>query len=163
MPKASDERLQATMRVWFRMARLHARLSGGVAARLRDIGLTIPQFDVLSSVDENEGMTQQQLAERLYVTKGNISGIIDRLTEQGLITRTAVASDKRSNALALTAKGRQVTRRAQDIHHGYMMQTMGALEPGQQQLLGDLLVTLRERVREVEAGIAPASGSSAVA
>lgn len=162
MAQKSDEALQDTMRVWFRFARLHARLEHGVGQRLREIGLTIPQFDVLSTLTENDGMTQQQMAERLYVTKGNISGILDRLTQQGLVTRTALATDKRSNALSLTAKGRNLVRQGMDVHHAYMMETMGALEPGQRKLLGDLLVTLREHVRESEAGIS-ASSRSAVA
>ncbi|MGL4322837.1 MAG: MarR family winged helix-turn-helix transcriptional regulator [Beijerinckiaceae bacterium] len=153
MPQVRDDDLQETMRVWFRMARLHARLAGGVGQRLRVAGLTIPQFDVLSALTENDGMTQQQLAERLYVTKGNISGILDRLTEQALVTRTALASDKRSNSLSLTAKGRALAQKGMAIHHAYMMETMGALEPGQRKLLGDMLVILRERVREVEAGL----------
>lgn len=162
MSHAADEALQETMRVWFRFARLHARLEHAVGQRLREVGLTIPQFDVLSTLTENDGMTQQQMAERLYVTKGNISGILDRLTQQGLVTRTALVTDKRSNALSLTAKGRSLVRRGMDVHHAYMMETMGALEPGQRKLLGDLLVVLRERVREAEAGVA-LSGRTAVA
>lgn len=153
MPQKTEDPVQETMRVWFRLARLHARLANAVAQRLRETGLTIPQFDVLSTLTEQEGITQQQLAQRLYVTKGNISGILDRLTEQGLVTRTALENDKRSNALALTAKGRAVVRKAMDVHEAYVMDTMGALEPGQRQLLGNLLAVLRERVREVEAGM----------
>lgn len=164
MAEVTGDALKDTMRVWFRLARLHARLANAVSQRLREAGVTIPQFDVLSALTENDGMTQQQMAEKLYVTKGNISGILDRLTEQGLVTRTALATDKRSNALALTAKGRAVVKKAMAIHHAYMMETMGSLEPGQRALLGDLLVVLRERVREVEAGVAePRHAQSALA
>ena len=50
-----------------------------VAGRLREIGLSVPQCDVLTTLTEAEGVSQQELAKRLYVTKGNISGLLDRL------------------------------------------------------------------------------------
>ena len=68
-----------SIRVWFRLIRLEARMQAAVGERLRDIGVSIPQCDVLTTLTEREGVSQQELATRLYVTKGNISGLIDRL------------------------------------------------------------------------------------
>ncbi len=61
-------------RVWFRFMRLHQRMLGQMTARIRALGLSIPQFDLLSTLTEREGISQNELAERLYVTKGNVSG-----------------------------------------------------------------------------------------
>ena len=94
------------MRVWFRFVRLHRRAAGAVAAALKEIGLSIPQFDLLSTLTEQEGLSQQELAERLYVTKGNVSGLVDRMVEAGLVERRASPDDRRSNALHLTERGR---------------------------------------------------------
>src|SRR5919107_390700 len=99
------------MRVWFRFARLHRRAAGAVAAELKAIGLSIPQFDLLSTLGEQEGLSQQELAQRLYVTKGNVSGLVDRMVEAGLVERRATPDDRRSNALYLTAKGRDVAEK----------------------------------------------------
>ena len=52
---------------------------------LKALGLSIPQFDLLSTLTEREGMSQQELAEQLYVTKGNVSGLLDRIVEAGLV------------------------------------------------------------------------------
>ena len=71
-----------SMRVWFRLIRLEARMQAAVGERLREIGVSIPQCDVLTTLTEREGVSQQELATRLYVTKGNISGLIDRLAER---------------------------------------------------------------------------------
>ena len=73
-----------SVRVWFRLIRLEARMQAAVGERLREIGVSIPQCDVLTTLTEQEGVSQQELAKRLYVTKGNISGLIDRLAEAGL-------------------------------------------------------------------------------
>ena len=52
-------------------------------------GMTLPQFDVLATLWHGEGITQQELASRLLVTKGNVVGLIDRLCTAGLVERRA--------------------------------------------------------------------------
>src|SRR5215207_5439498 len=94
------------LRIWFRIIRLNRRASNAVAAELRTLGLSIPQFDLLSTLTEREGLSQQELAERLYVTKGNVSGLLDRMVEAGLVERRSIPGDRRSNALHLTERGR---------------------------------------------------------
>ncbi len=79
------QNLDRSVRVWFRLIRLEARMQAAVGERLREIGVSIPQCDVLTTLTEQEGVSQQELAKRLYVTKGNISGLIDRLAEAGLV------------------------------------------------------------------------------
>src|SRR5438270_4021822 len=93
-------------RVWFRLLRLESRINTALGSRLRALGLTAPQCDVLTTLTEREGVTQQELAERLYVTKGNISGLIDRLVAGGSFERRAIAGDRRSHATYLTQGGR---------------------------------------------------------
>ncbi|HME85233.1 MAG TPA: MarR family transcriptional regulator, partial [Roseiarcus sp.] len=58
-------------------------MQAAVGERLRLIGISIPQCDVLTTLSEEEGVSQQELAKRLYVTKGNISGLLDRLESAG--------------------------------------------------------------------------------
>src|SRR5215210_9019645 len=101
LPHAADP-----LRVWFRFLRLHRRVSIAIAGELKAVGLSIPQFDLLSTLTEREGLSQQELAERLYVTKGNVSGLLDRMVEAGLVERRSIPGDRRSNALHLTPKGR---------------------------------------------------------
>ena len=80
---ADDESKDRAIRVWFRFLRLESRIQSTVAERLRAIGLSVPQCDVLTTLTEAEGISQQELAQRLYVTKGNISGLLDRLERRG--------------------------------------------------------------------------------
>lgn len=115
------------LRVWFRFIRLNRRVTAAVAAELRGIGLSIPQFDVLSTLTEREGLTQQDLAARLYVTKGNVSGLIDRLVEAGLVERRPIPGDRRSHALHLTPAGGDLAARGIAAQEAYVGRTLGRL------------------------------------
>jgi MarR family transcriptional regulator, organic hydroperoxide resistance regulator len=117
------------LRVWFRFIRLNRRVTAAMAGELRGLGLSIPQFDALSTLTEGEGMTQQDLAARLYVTKGNVSGLIDRLVEAGLVERRAIPGDRRSHALFLTGAGTDLAARGIAAQKAYVARTLGQLPP----------------------------------
>ncbi len=136
------------MRVWFRFARLHRRAAGAVAAELKAIGLSIPQFDLLSTLTEREGLTQQELAERLYVTKGNVSGLLDRMVEAGLVERRAIPGDRRSNALHLTDLGRRLAEQGIAAQKAYVERTLGTLPPEDLGELERLVLAWRDRARD---------------
>lgn len=154
LPRAEAEERRELMQIWFRMLRLNSRIGAALTQRLRDVGLSVPQFDCLSTLTEQDGVTQQQLAERLYVTKGNVSGLVNRLVEQGLVKRSLIAGDKRSYAVSLTAKGRALADRGIAAHQAYVEATLGRMPAGERDLFGNLLVRLREQVREEETRLA---------
>ena len=116
-----------SVRVWFRLIRLEARMQAAVGERLREIGVSIPQCDVLTTLTEQEGVSQQELAKRLYVTKGNISGLIDRLAEAGLVERRSTAVDRRQHAIHLTEAGRQMAEKAIAVQHRWIASTLGRM------------------------------------
>lgn len=118
------------LRVWFRFIRLNRRVTAAMGGELRGLGLSIPQFDALSTLTEREGMTQQDLAARLYVTKGNVSGLIDRLVEAGLVERRPIPGDRRSHALHLTPGGIDLATRGIAAQKAYVARTLGRLAPG---------------------------------
>ena len=139
------------MRVWFRFVRLHRRVFAAIAGQLKEIGLSVPQFDLLSTLTEREGVTQQELAERLYVTKGNVSGLVDRLVEAGLVERRTSPGDRRSHALHLTERGRELALEGIAAQRSYVERTLGQL-PGQELAELERIVTAwREAARSVEA------------
>ena len=114
-------------RVWFRFMRLHQRLLGQITLRIRELGLSIPQFDLLSTLTEREGISQSELAERLYVTKGNVSGLVDRLVQAGLVERRAIAGDRRSYAMHLTPEGRRLAEAGIAAQRAFITGTLGKL------------------------------------
>lgn len=136
------------LRVWFRFIRLNRRVTAAMGAELRELGLSIPQFDALSTLTEREGMTQQDLAARLYVTKGNVSGLIDRLVEAGLVERRAIPGDRRSHALHLTAAGTDLAARGIAAQQAYVARTLGRLASADIAAFDRLVQQWREVARE---------------
>jgi DNA-binding MarR family transcriptional regulator len=135
------------LRVYFRLMRLETRMRTAVSEGLRRIGLSAPQCDVLTTLTEKEGVNQQELAGRLYVTKGNISGLIDRLVAAGLVERRAIAADKRQHAIFLTQAGRAAALEAIACQRRFVERTIGRLPPDQLSRLEQLLVAARDLVR----------------
>ena len=113
--------------VWFRLIRLHGKMSAAFGKRLRDINLSIPQYDALSTLMEREGLSQQDLAERLFVTKGNISGLVDRLVTSDLVERRKLKGDRRTHSIYLTAKGRSLGEQGKAIQRAFVTDTLGNL------------------------------------
>lgn len=139
------------LRVWFRVVRLHRRVSGAIAGELKALGLSIPQFDLVSTLSEREGITQQELAERLYVTKGNVSGLVDRLVEAGLVERRPIPGDRRSHALHLTGRGRELAERGIAAQRDYVARTLGTLDGRDLRELERLVLAWRDEARADEA------------
>jgi DNA-binding MarR family transcriptional regulator len=90
---------------WLRLARVFAKVDRVSAQHLRHWGLSVAQFDVLAQVGAAEGLSQQELAARLLVTKGNVTQLLDRMQRDGLIVR---CQEGRTNCLFLTEKGRRL-------------------------------------------------------
>ncbi|MFI5014374.1 MAG: MarR family winged helix-turn-helix transcriptional regulator [Hyphomicrobiales bacterium] len=136
-------------RVWLRFLRLDQRLRLLMGRCLREVGLSIPQFDVLSALSEASGITQRELAQQLFVTKGNVSGLIDRLVEAKLVERRG-GQDRRSHALFLTGEGERVASAGFAMQKAFVDTTLGRLPRQDLAMLHRLLGQWREAVRGIE-------------
>ena len=73
-------------------------------ARARDIGVTRPQWQVLSVLRRHEGINQGGLADVLEVEPITVCRMVDRLQDAELVERRTDPGDRRSWRLFLTAK-----------------------------------------------------------
>src|SRR5919202_2089267 len=94
---------------WMRLARVFQRVEREWGERLRAWDLNVAQFDVLAHVGASEGMTQQELADSLLVTKGNVCQLLGRMEGRGWISRR---QEGRANRLFLTGAGRRLYEEA---------------------------------------------------
>ena len=124
------------MVAWLRLMRAHARLEGRSQRQLRASGLTGAQFDVLAQVGVREGCTQQELADSLLVTKGNVTQLLDRMEECGWLTRS---HEGRTRRVRLTRAGRALRRRVLHEHERFMAAQLAALTTQEQKTLAQLL------------------------
>lgn len=147
-------------RVWFRFLRMRQRCQTIMTQRLRELGLSVAQFDLMSTLSEQEGITQRDLADRLYVTKGNVSGLVDRLVEAGLVLRRGIPGDRRSYALHLTPSGRQLVEQGMAVQMAFVAQTLGTLPEGDVAHMESMLVAWRDSLRPLEADLRSARTSA---
>lgn len=97
-------------------------------------GLSYAQFAVLDLVQRHPGLRQGDLARRLGRTKGNMTGVVGRLEEAGLLRRDSVPGDRRAYALNITEKGRFVTLVAPELR-SFTQDVLGDLDPEERAIL----------------------------
>src|SRR5687767_14029224 len=91
------------LRLWLRLLTCTTLIENEVRRRLRDnFDITLPRFDLLAQLERApDGMTLGELSQRMMVSNGNITGLVDRLCEQGLISRRPSPSDRRVQIVSL--------------------------------------------------------------
>jgi MarR family transcriptional regulator, 2-MHQ and catechol-resistance regulon repressor len=87
---------------------------------IRQFDLTVPQFDVIATLGNTEGMLMHELAQRTLVTKGTLTGIIDRLEQKGLVRREVPPNNRRCFRIVLTPQGNEVFQRVFPAHIGHL-------------------------------------------
>ncbi|MFK7829937.1 MAG: MarR family winged helix-turn-helix transcriptional regulator [Congregibacter sp.] len=88
---------------------------------LQEFGLTPTQFDVLSAIHHlADKALPKAIAERLVVTRANITGVLKRLQNQKLVSTYKLPSDSRSYVCALTPLGLQHHEKAQAASQRYV-------------------------------------------
>jgi DNA-binding MarR family transcriptional regulator len=136
------------VRTWVQLVRTMNRMERRLDQALELHGLSIAQFDILATLGFEQGITQQELAERLLVTKGNVCGMIDRMEAAGRVERRPDPEDRRVNRLFLTRRGRTLLARAAPQQQALAKKILSALEPAELQTLHDLLDRLDEKVAD---------------
>ncbi len=77
---------------------------------LRQFKLTQPQADVIFTLGNTEGMTFKEIGELTLITKGTLTGVIDRLEQKKLVKRMQGNDDRRCTRVILTRKGDRLFR-----------------------------------------------------
>jgi DNA-binding MarR family transcriptional regulator len=77
------------------------------SSHVRGMDLTPSQFDIIVTLGNTEGMSFKELGEKTLITKGTLTGVIDRLEAKDLVKRVAQEEDKRSTLVRLTARGQK--------------------------------------------------------
>jgi DNA-binding MarR family transcriptional regulator len=86
------------------------------AANIRALGLTPPQFDIVATLGNTPGMTATELGEKTLITKGTLTGVVDRLVDRGWVERAAHDSDRRCQIVRLTKAGEALFARVFPAH-----------------------------------------------
>ncbi len=112
---------------------------------IRQLGLTPPQFDVIATLGNTVGMNMNKLAEKTLVTKGTLTGIVDRLEQKGLVQRQVPEDNRRCFLIVLTPAGEQVFEEVFPAHVAYLKERFDQLSPQELEGLRLGLQRLREQ------------------
>ena len=119
---------------------------------IKSLRLTPSQFDVIATLGDTDGLTCSEISARTLVTKGTLTGVLDRLLTKGLIRRESMQSDRRCVKIRLTQKGDKMFRDTFGAHIAFIKPFLArALSRKEVDLACTLLLRLRDSFRE-EAG-----------
>jgi DNA-binding MarR family transcriptional regulator len=114
------------------------------AVHIRTLGLTPAQFDIVATLGNTPGMPFKELGEKTLITKGTLTGVVDRLTDKKLVRRVASPSDGRSQTVQLTPRGVALFERVFPDHLTHLQHAFVELSPDELANLEKSLRHLRE-------------------
>ena len=151
MPKeALMSSAKGALRLWLRALTLTNMVEGRVRRRLRaDFGVTLPRFDVMAALyDAPGGSSMGEVSRRLMVSNGNVTGIVERLEREGLVSRRPRPEDRRSQLVRLTDAGRAAFEEMAGAHEAWVSRMLSGLSEEETGRLYDLLGKAKRSVLE---------------
>ena len=128
---AADEGLsKSRLRLWLKLLKASKLIGDEIRRNLRkEFQSTLPRFDVMSALERApDGLLMSEISRMLRVSNGNITGIVDRLTEEGLVERVGVPRDRRAHLVRLTTTGRHVFAGHAKAHEGWIDDLLDGLD-----------------------------------
>lgn len=135
------------------LIRTESLLAAELNNRFRPFGLTGSTFNVLMILDgEAEPLSPHEIGERLLVTRGTVTGLLDTLQRQGLVKRVPHPGDRRMLLIELTDKAHAVLRETWPAHFPAQTEMLSVLSDTEKEtlvrLLGKLEAHLEARARD---------------
>ena len=110
------------LRLWLKLLKTSSRIEAKLRRRFRDeYSTTLPRFDVMAALSRfPDGLKMSDLSDLLRVSNGNVTGIVDRLTNDGHALRVAVPGDRRAQLARLTPTGQTAFTKLAQAHEAWL-------------------------------------------
>ncbi len=110
------------------------------------------QFNILMILknSDQEGISQQELSEKLVVTKSNVVGLVDRMEKQGLVERRPHPTDRRFNRIVITKKGKELVEKVEIHYYEEVDRMMAGISESEKRLIVEATVKVREYLNKCE-------------
>ena len=141
----ADERTEMIMLAWVRLIRAHDRVVANVEAAVKAKGLPpIDWYDVLLELSREGGrrLRPVELEKELLVAQYNLSRLLDRMVEAGLVQREPCDGDGRGQMVSLTPKGKAMQKEMWPHIREVVMNEMTVLKDADVEKLSKLLTPL---------------------
>lgn len=142
----SKERL----RLWLRFLKASRTIEATLRENLRtEFETTLPRFDVMAALSRfDEGLKMSQLSGVLRVSNGNVTGIVDRLAEDGFLVRVPVPGDRRASLVHMTRRGNEEFARQAAAHEAWVNEMLGDFSSEESRDISMRLEQLETSLRE---------------
>jgi DNA-binding MarR family transcriptional regulator len=142
------------LRLWLRLLTCTNMIETAIRADLRrDFDVTLPRFDLMAQLYRHPGgLKMGELSQRLMVTGGNVTGIADQLSREGLVSREADPADRRAWRISLTDAGREAFARMATAHEQWVAGLLGGLADAEREQLFALLGRLKSTIATAGTG-----------
>lgn len=154
MPAALKENIvpvpgQIETRLWLQLLSLHGELFASLNSMLNsEFGLSLAKFDVLAQLDRHrDGLALGQLSQNLKVSGGNVSGLVQRLLADDLISKEMSSEDRRSFIVRLTPEGEALFRKAADVHKKHLSARLENIPARELDIALGVLRSLSSKIR----------------
>lgn len=127
----------------FLLAKAYQRAHGILKDHLRPYGLTTVQRLILGVLEEEDGLSAGEIGQRLVLDSATLSGILERMTDNGWITKEPDPNDRRVVRVFATDKAKGLT---QELRQAVIDSNQAVLSPlslEEKLLLKRLLCDLR--------------------
>jgi len=125
------------------LVRTFQEFEGYSSTHIRGLGLLPVQFDVIATLANQPPMSFKQLGEKTLISKSSLTGVVERMTQKGLIATLANPDDARSHLLKLTAKGQKIFEQVFPEHLKHLELAFDKLSKKQMKEIEESLKTLK--------------------
>lgn len=149
MPGTQRSKLETAS--WLAVVRAYNECNRRYGQLLRGFDLTIPQFDVLTAIANlADDATPKAIADELVVTRGNVSGVLQRLNDRGLIETRLHATDGRSFVCRLTHDGERLMQRARTAAALFIEEQLSPFDDARLRDTEDVMKQMQKHLRTIE-------------
>lgn len=136
------------MRTWLALVGSFTSVERTLRRRInRVFNSSLPRYDVLTAlVQFPDGLTMGQLASKLMVSKGNITGVVGRLHEHRFVRQATSRADRRVQVVTLTAKGRELWHQMHAEYRAVIDDLLSPLSMAQAKALTQSLTQAQEKI-----------------
>jgi DNA-binding MarR family transcriptional regulator len=120
----------AALRLWLRMLATTTQIEAEIRKRLRErFDISLARFDYMAQLyRERDGMKMRSLSKYLMVTGGNVTGLTDELSREGLVARESSPTDRRAWIVRLTPKGRRLFETMAEEHEQWILELFSSMD-----------------------------------
>lgn len=135
--------IEAHLGYWLRF--VSNQVSHAFSLKLAAQDVTVAEWVVLRELYEKEEVVPSLIADRLGMTRGAISKLVDRLAAKSLVLRRPNEEDRRYQALALTGEGRKLVPELSSLADRNDEEFFGHLAPPEREMVERIMKDIVRR------------------